>query len=246
MIPGEYLIASPEAPLPANVGLETKPMRVAVDESRDPGRIGIALESAAAALSCAGVALLAAAALRRSSDAVRTLLLFPFLASFLVGTAGILDGPNGPFTPVFHASFLCGLGTAAAALAAGTLSPRAGGRVLEVAALAFLFVLGTGEIFAWGRWRSLHGSARAEAEFQAQVAASVAWAAYAAALLGAGFLLKRSEVRWTGIVLFGVTLAKVLIHDTARLDVAYRILSFIVLGGLLVGASFLYQKRKAA
>ncbi|HTO02441.1 MAG TPA: urease subunit beta [Opitutus sp.] len=29
MIPGEYLIASPETPLEANVGLETKPLRVA-------------------------------------------------------------------------------------------------------------------------------------------------------------------------------------------------------------------------
>lgn len=29
MVPGEYIIASPETPLPANVGLETKPLRVA-------------------------------------------------------------------------------------------------------------------------------------------------------------------------------------------------------------------------
>ena len=102
------------------------------------------------------------------------------------------------------------------------------------------------EDIAPGRsWRKLEGMTRQEAEFHAQVAASVAWAVYAAALLGSGFLLRRTEFRWTAIVLFGVTLGKVLLYDTARLDAAYRILSFLALGGLLVAASFLYQRKKA-
>jgi uncharacterized membrane protein len=211
----------------------------------DPARRGGAVPSGAAALAGAGVVLLSTFALRRAPEALRTLLLLPLFLAFLVGIAGFIDGHNGPFTPILHASFLCGLGTFGVALAVAALSPDPPGRIVTVAALVFLFALGTAEIFAWGTWRPLDGFTRAEAMFRAQVAASVAWALYAAVLVAAGFLLEKAEVRWTAIVLFGVTLAKVLLHDTARLDALYRVLSFVALGVLLVAASFLYQRRKA-
>jgi uncharacterized membrane protein len=211
-------------------------------EARGAGRI----EAMAAAAVTAGATLLGAAAWRRGADAPRALALAPAAAAFLAGMIWIGGGRNGEFTPVLNAGFLCGLGTVAAALAAGALSPRVPGRVLQVGALAFLFAIGTAEIASWGAWSPLGGGTRQDAVFRAQVAASVAWAVYAAALLGLGFLRERADLRWTAIVLFGVTLVKVFLHDMARLDVVYRVFTFLVLGLLLVVASRLYQRRKTA
>jgi uncharacterized membrane protein len=212
----------------------------------DPAHLEFSPEAPAAAFAVACVLLGAVAAFRRGPEDLRTFLLIPILGAFVCASLAVFEGTGAEFTPVLRPAFLLGLGTAAAAIAAGAVSPGTGGRILQVVALAYVFLLGSGEIFAWGARRRLDGLTRQEAEFHAQVAASVAWALYAAALLAAGFLLRRSEIRWTAIVLFGVTLAKVLLYDTANLDAAYRILSFLLLGGLLVAASFLYQRRKAA
>jgi uncharacterized membrane protein len=202
------------------------------------------LEAAAAGAVTAGAVLAAAVLWKGGADAGRALVLLPAFAAFIAGSLWVGGGRRPEFTPVLNAGFLCGLGTTAAALAAGALSPRTAGRVLQVAALAFLFAVGTGEIFAWGGRGALDGGTRMEAEFRAQVVASVAWALYAAALLCVGFLRGRADIRWTGIVLFGFTLVKVLFHDTAALDAVYRVGSFLVLGLLLVAASRLYQRRK--
>ncbi len=204
------------------------------------------LDAAAAGAVTSGAVLAAAVLWRGGPDPARALALFPAFAAFVLGSIWVGGGRRGGFTPVLNAGFLCGLGTTAAALAAGALSPRIAGRVLQVAALAFLFAVGTGEIFAWGSRGTLDGGTRIEAEFRAQVVASIAWAVYASALLGVGFLRGRADIRWAGIVLFGVTLLKVIVHDTAELDAVYRVGSFMVLGLLLVGASRLYQRRKPA
>ena len=202
------------------------------------------LEAAAAAAAVAGAALAAAAAWRRADGKLRVLAVLPMAAAFILGIVWIADGRAAAFAPVLNAGFACGLGVTVAALAAGALTPGAAGRVLQVAALGFLFLLGTAEILSWGRWCDPGEGTRRDAEFRAQVVASVGWAVYAAALLCAGFLRERADLRWTGIVLFGLTGAKVFLYDMAALDVVYRIGSFVVLGALLVGVSFLYQRRK--
>jgi len=43
-------------------------------------------------------------------------------------------------------------------------------------------------------------------------------------------------------VLIAATIVKVFIYDVSELDRAYRILSFIVLGVLLLAISFVYQR----
>jgi hypothetical protein len=80
--------------------------------------------------------------------------------------------------------------------------------------------------------------------FRAQVGVSVAWAVYAAALVALGFWRRSAPTRWTGLAVFALTLAKVFLVDIARLSAAHRIGSFLVLGVLLVGASFLYQRSR--
>jgi uncharacterized membrane protein len=44
--------------------------------------------------------------------------------------------------------------------------------------------------------------------------------------------------------LFGLTVLKVLVVDLADVDTLYRILSFMILGGVLVAASFLYTRHR--
>ena len=203
-------------------------------------------EAPAGACAASCFILVVVALLRRWPEFLCTRLLVPIFLAFVCAVLAVIEGPGTEFTPIMRPAFLFSAGAVAAGLAAGALTPGVGGRSLQVAALAFLLVLGTAEIFAWGRLRALDGFERQEAVFRAQVVASVAWALYAAALLGFGFLLRKPEFRWSAIIIFGVTLVKVLLYDTAHLELTYRILTFGMLGALLVAASFLYQRRRAA
>ena len=73
---------------------------------------------------------------------------------------------------------------------------------------------------------------------------SVGWAALALALIFAGFLGKDKHSRYQGIVILGFTLLKVFLYDTSELETIYRTISYMFLGGILLGASFLYSKYK--
>jgi uncharacterized membrane protein len=71
---------------------------------------------------------------------------------------------------------------------------------------------------------------------------SILWTLYAFAAMGIGLQRRQSALRFGAIGLFALTLAKVFLVDLDRLDAGYRILSFVVLGGLLILASFLYTR----
>ncbi len=78
---------------------------------------------------------------------------------------------------------------------------------------------------------------------RARIAAiSVCWAVFAAVLMALGFVRDQRLQRRLAIGLFGATVVKVLIRDTADVDTPFRILSFLIVGLLLVGASFLYHR----
>jgi uncharacterized membrane protein len=51
-----------------------------------------------------------------------------------------------------------------------------------------------------------------------------------------------TAVRFGAMALFGITVIKVFLVDLSRLDAGYRILSFLVLGGMLIVASFMYTR----
>ncbi|MCA9251344.1 MAG: DUF2339 domain-containing protein [Phycisphaerales bacterium] len=76
-------------------------------------------------------------------------------------------------------------------------------------------------------------------------AISVLWAVFAAGLMTLGFLRNQSILRRCAIVLFAVTIVKVLVHDMASVDTPFRILSSLVLGVLLISASYLYHRYKS-
>jgi uncharacterized membrane protein len=71
---------------------------------------------------------------------------------------------------------------------------------------------------------------------------SALWMAYGAMLMIVGFWRRSSFVRWQALVLIAVTVVKVFVYDVSQLDRGYRILSFIVLGVLLLAISFVYQR----
>jgi uncharacterized membrane protein len=71
---------------------------------------------------------------------------------------------------------------------------------------------------------------------------SALWMAYGAMLMIVGFWRRSSFVRWQALLLIAVTTVKVFVYDVSQLDKGYRILSFIVLGVLLLTISFVYQR----
>lgn len=71
---------------------------------------------------------------------------------------------------------------------------------------------------------------------------SALWMAYGAMLMVVGFWRRSSFVRWQALVLIAATIVKVFIYDVSQLDRGYRIVSFIVLGVLLLAISFVYQR----
>ena len=77
---------------------------------------------------------------------------------------------------------------------------------------------------------------------EAQFGLSAIWTIYATALFAIGLARHHALLRWLGFALFGCTIFKVLVIDLAALNVMYRILSFFVLGAVLVAVSIWYQR----
>ena len=68
------------------------------------------------------------------------------------------------------------------------------------------------------------------------------WALYALVLLVLGLQRSVRSLRLIGLALFVVVVGKVFFVDLANLDAFYRIIAFIVLGLILLGAALIYLK----
>jgi len=73
---------------------------------------------------------------------------------------------------------------------------------------------------------------------------SMAWLAYSVLLFGIGMLRKVAAPRYAAILLFSMTILKIFITDLSFLEIPYRIVSFLVLGLILLMVSYIYQSRK--
>lgn len=71
---------------------------------------------------------------------------------------------------------------------------------------------------------------------------SVLWTLFSVGLLVVGFRLGVKALRVAALSLFAATALKVTLIDMAQASTPYRIVSFILLGAALVGASFLYHR----
>ena len=65
---------------------------------------------------------------------------------------------------------------------------------------------------------------------------------YAAATLAWGFVRRSVALRYAALCLFGLTIVKVFFVDLASVKTAYRMLSLLVLGVVLLLVGLLYQK----
>jgi uncharacterized membrane protein len=81
-----------------------------------------------------------------------------------------------------------------------------------------------------------------DVELAKQLSLSVVWTLYGAGLLLVGRVRRSRLLRLMALALLGMTTLKVFLLDLSALDRAYRIVSFIVLGAILLAVSYLYQK----
>ena len=78
-----------------------------------------------------------------------------------------------------------------------------------------------------------------------QLSLSGVWLLYSMVLMGLGIWRRVRGIRVISIVLFGFTILKIFIYDLSFLETLYRIFSFIGLGVILLGVSYLYQRYKS-
>jgi uncharacterized membrane protein len=81
-----------------------------------------------------------------------------------------------------------------------------------------------------------------DTELAKQLSLSVVWAVYGACLLAVGSVRRVRLLRLMALALLSLTTLKVFFWDLSSLDRVYRIISFIVLGAILLAVSYLYQK----
>jgi hypothetical protein len=71
---------------------------------------------------------------------------------------------------------------------------------------------------------------------------TVSWGLQSLGLLGAGFSLRERVLRLQGLVLLLVCILKLFLYDLRNLETLYRILSFMALGLILLGVSWIYTR----
>jgi uncharacterized membrane protein len=71
---------------------------------------------------------------------------------------------------------------------------------------------------------------------------SAIWLIYGAGLMAVGFRKRSAFLRWQALILIAFTTGKIFLYDMSQLGGSYRILSFIALGAVLLGISFIYQR----
>jgi len=148
-----------------------------------------------------------------------------------------------PEPAIFNSGLLAVTALAAAFAARAFLRPRdrdariAG--LLAGAAGVYLLSIGVVDVFQ----ANLGGGiAFEELHKQAQVALSVLWAVLGVVGFVIGLVWQSTAARLFGLGLLAIVTVKVFIIDLAALDVAYRVLSFVALGLVLLGAAYLASR----
>jgi len=74
---------------------------------------------------------------------------------------------------------------------------------------------------------------------------SSAWLLYSVLLFVVGVIRSSAAPRYGAILIFGLSIVKIFIWDLSFLETSYRIISFLVLGLMLLGVSFVYQRYRS-
>ncbi|MEX1296127.1 MAG: DUF2339 domain-containing protein [Candidatus Limnocylindrales bacterium] len=119
---------------------------------------------------------------------------------------------------------------------------------LAASGIGFLYLLSIGivDVFAgeafglsWRQQRQIDELAK-----EAYVALSVLWSVVGVLLTGAGLILRRAPLRVAGLSVLTLATVKVFIIDLASLDIAYRVVTLIVLGVLLIASAWAWTRLK--
>ena len=79
----------------------------------------------------------------------------------------------------------------------------------------------------------------------AQVALSCFWGVVGLVAIVVGLVRDVRELRFGGLALLGLGVAKLFLYDLSELDDLYRVLSFVVVGLVLLGGAYAYQRVRA-
>lgn len=122
-------------------------------------------------------------------------------------------------------------------------------RALALGAIVAVLSLLSGETLDWydrfassateAGWSSL-----ADLRDEQQLALSLVWLFYSVVLMVFGFWRSNRGTRLIAMGLFSITIVKIFLYDLSSLETAYRIVSFVVLGAILLGVSYGYQRYK--
>jgi uncharacterized membrane protein len=96
----------------------------------------------------------------------------------------------------------------------------------------------------WDQFGS-HAGLGIDSALAQHLSLSLLWTAYASGLIALGVSRESALLRWQALVLFGLVVCKVFVYDSSFLERFYRIVSFFILGLVLLTVSFLYQRRVA-
>jgi hypothetical protein len=164
-------------------------------------------------------------------------------------TALAFIGPPGRLVVIHALSDAPFLGYLAfVALAASMIAGARAGSLREfdpwpfVAAGVLLVYVGSVAIVDAFAARIGGATATEELAKQAQVVMSVAWTLTGAITFAVGLARRVGPARQAGLALLALATGKVFLLDLASLDVAYRVLSLIGLGLLLLGSAYAYQR----
>lgn len=109
--------------------------------------------------------------------------------------------------------------------------------------IACLFAAGRWLVITpWPSWAALICVAVLTLFTIPKAAGTIVLALEAIAIVAAGLYLNRRQIRLGGIALFLFSILKVFVYDLSELDTLPRIFSFIVLGAMLIGASWAYTR----
>lgn len=157
---------------------------------------------------------------------------------------------RAPFTPVFNRYFL-GMLTLTLCLGGAAWLYRPSDAAVKIGLLAFgVFWLGSSvEAYTYFAAQadaaaSLRDAGETARHYMwaARLSLSLLWSAYAGSLTTAGFRFQLRALRVAGLILFGVTLLKVMTIDISELREFYRIVALLILGLILLGVAWKYQR----
>jgi len=169
------------------------------------------------------------------------LLVLATATDFVLQIATVFDDASVGRTPVLNALLAADVVPAfayAAVALRGTTQPVLC-RAARIVATGFAFIWVTLETRHLFRGPHLFNGAASEAEWYAY---SVAWLLFAGAGLAVGLARHNEWLRRAGLVGIALVAAKVFLSDTAELSGLLRALSFLGIGGALVGIGYAYRR----